>query len=106
MNARQPPEFERRRTISPRWVSLCLLANIGLLGGCQHVPAGGAKDVRVSFGIPSVFQVTKTMTGVDVTEDRIKADNSSTTVNILLFSWASSASDVDLPNPKKKGGQP
>lgn len=100
------PKSEHRRTISPLWVSVCILAGIGLLAGntgCQHVPPGGAKQLTVSFGIPGVFSIKKDMSGVDVTENNITVGQTSTDVQVALFAWHSSATDIAIPNPKKKG---
>lgn len=73
-----------------------------LLSACAHVPSGGAKEVHVSFGVPSVFTVATDKTGVVVTDTQIKVADSSTTVGILLFQWKSSGKDIVLPNPAPK----
>ncbi len=73
------------------------LAAIGLLAsGCANVPKGGASEVHVSFGVPSVFHVKQDLAGVKATDRTIRAESSSTEVDILLFVWRSSAKDVVL----------
>lgn len=79
---------------------ISLIAAIAALSGCSHVPNGSASSAIVEFGIPSVWNIKKEVSGVKVTNATIKADDTTTQVDILLFRWKSSAKDVILSNPK------
>ena len=102
MNARNPSFLRITAKISPRWASLALLVGIAPITGCNHIPAGGAKELKASFGVPGVFSIKKEMAGVTVTDNAITVDKSSTDIQIALFTWHSSATDLAVPNPKKK----
>jgi Na+/H+-dicarboxylate symporter len=67
--------------------------------GCAHVPKGGASEVHASFGVPGVFAIEKNIAGVKVTQTKIEAATTDTTVQILLFTWKSSGKDIVLTNP-------
>lgn len=77
---------------------LCFLCGLAF-AGCAHVPRGGASEVHVGFGIPGVFKVQTDHAGIKATEKTIRAADSATEVQILLFVWKSSAKDLVLSNP-------
>lgn len=65
------------------------------LTGC--ITRGKAKEAHVSFGVPSVFSVEKHETGISLTEGgTLKAADSQTRVQILLFAWESRGKDVEI----------
>lgn len=77
-----------------------LLAILVLCSGCAHLPPGGAKEVRVKFGVPGVFTVEKNTTNIDVTAAKIRVGDTETKIGVALFVWESSAKGIILPNRK------
>lgn len=74
------------------FAALCLAAG---LTGC--ITRGKAKEAHISFGVPSVFSVEKHETGISLTEaGTLKAADSQTRVQILLFAWESRGKDVEI----------
>lgn len=69
---------------------------------CVHIPPGGVKSAKVSFGMTPVFSVTKDINGANVTENKIKVDRSTTAVQILTFTWSSTQEGFYVVNPPQK----
>ena len=91
----------------PEFTYICFACAVVLaLTGCQST--GGATAAHVKFGVAGVFAVEKTATGIKVTEKTVRAADTETKIQILLFNWESSGKDVVLREltPKEKAGQP
>lgn len=79
----------------PFLASAVAILAISTLSGC--LSRGKAKEAHVSFGIPSIFQITKDETGISMTDAGVlKAADSATKVSILLFTWESRGKDVEV----------
>ncbi len=85
-----------------RITCLAALACLLTAAGCQHT--GGASATRTEFGIPGFFKITNEEKDLKITEKKLVAGETATSVQILLFELKNSGKDVviaDAPEPKK-----
>lgn len=82
-------------------VKALLLPCFLLLLGCTHIPPGAAKKASISFGVPMVFSVNKTISNVKVDEQKIAVGDTATKITIFAFQWDSFAEGLTLSNPTR-----